>query len=654
MTCRPLRRLLPPAVVLAVLAAGLPAAPPALAAKRRPDAERLATLLKSAQHDKRKFLALIAAEKVRLRARQLCFVSAQDRVACLDLEEFVTSEFGNVADENFMRMALNDMTAVMGEVPGADTLAACGGAGLSLTHLLPTDTGPAEPGPPAGAGGTPNLGSIGPPAKGGGSAGRGAPSLWEPSGALKDTILGRCRAAQMSAIEGRLGEVSPRNEGWDRAVSSATSAMDAAVAACRESTTGPVSNPGAGGGGADAAPTPAPATPSAPDGTPDGTAGAGSPQPPAPTPADDGKGTAKMSAPDAVMWALNESLGAASVLVSAASNPGAAVVGAIGVVAGAGQLSGDAETAEFAGHVGTVSQLAGFAFDAVEAVETGAAAAGAEAVLPVAGAFFAGYGATRLVNEATDGAVDRAAVDVAGAVSDAIFNLSNFGSISGPKGSRSRPSDDSGRSRCQKARDAWKRFKEYCSQPGNDWHTYDCMIFVARMNGCADPGVVNPAPGEDFTCTARCGGSPVATYSGDARAKGIAIGSGTFTGFSSGGASCEERRQAVCEQTEKLRNMLSTPSSEGRRITCAERASSQAQLQAELKLYARKKICERANDPDFCSTPVPGGPAGSRPSPGPLPTKLGTPVPGKPADGLPAPAPAPGKGGPPTLPAPKK
>jgi hypothetical protein len=66
---------------------------------------------------------------------------------------------------------------------------------------------------------------------------------------------------------------------------------------------------------------------------------------------------------------------------------------------------------------------------------------------------------------------------------------------------------DSGdrRSRCQKAEDAWESFKAFCEQ--SHWQIYKCQSFLARMNNCPDPALINISPEGDPVCRARTTGS---------------------------------------------------------------------------------------------------------------------------------------------------
>ena len=44
-------------------------------------------------------------------------------------------------------------------------------------------------------------------------------------------------------------------------------------------------------------------------------------------------------------------------------------------------------------------------------------------------------------------------------------------------------------------------FKSYCDQ--SQWKAWQCVSFLAKANGCADPRLINPGPeGDDMPCPA--------------------------------------------------------------------------------------------------------------------------------------------------------
>jgi hypothetical protein len=63
------------------------------------------------------------------------------------------------------------------------------------------------------------------------------------------------------------------------------------------------------------------------------------------------------------------------------------------------------------------------------------------------------------------------------------------------------PPGEGGAKTCEDAKKAWEKFKGYCES--NGWQTYECMSFVAHLNKCADPSLVNPGPEGAYTCSAR-------------------------------------------------------------------------------------------------------------------------------------------------------
>jgi thiol-disulfide isomerase/thioredoxin len=67
------------------------------------------------------------------------------------------------------------------------------------------------------------------------------------------------------------------------------------------------------------------------------------------------------------------------------------------------------------------------------------------------------------------------------------------------------PVDESGMSKCEQLAQTWERIKEYCSQPGNDWQSYNCQEILRVFTGCADSALVYPTPEGGLGCPLKSG-----------------------------------------------------------------------------------------------------------------------------------------------------
>lgn len=588
------------ALVLAALAVvALPAT-----AGRRPDLDRLKQIVARHPGDIAGIRRELAGLDVTLRVRDFCTVTQHDRVSCVDLDALIKSELPGSADQNMLRLALNDALDVLGKDGGGamDTLAACSNAhGDGFTDVFAVGGGPQIGGPS----GPLDVKTL---------AGRAKPDFGDISATLSGSAAGsmvkRCRDAQMGRIRSQLGQATPGDPGYQKAVDNAVSGMDAAAAQCRDGNGAIALDPSGDGSGAA----------KKPDKTPDGSA--------APKPGEGGeaggKEGEKRNPGDTVVAAMNVAKGIAEVILNAAetaAHPGSAlaktVVSAVATAGSATGVVANSETAENVARAADVTTAVVELAAAAPAHAAGTAAVvGFDLALPVAAAGAGGYAAERLVNAATGGAIDRAAVDAVGAVSDWYFNRTN--DIPSGKGGGTRlpnPTGD-GKPSCADLQARWNAFKSYCSQPGNNWRTYDCAVFVAKMNGCADPAIINPGPEGDYSCRARCG-------------RGITS------------STCTEDAVAACEAREKLKGQLAQPvrDGNGKVASCLNYYNGLAGLRGQLVTTIKKKLCERAQG-DFCdgtsgSGGAGAGPVGNRPVPAPNPAlpKPATPrlpVPGAP------------------------
>lgn len=519
------------------------------AASRTPDALRRA----------------LASTPVTLRVERFCYVTGQHpaRAFCtLPLDRLIRDEFGfSPADKRLVALALNDAWDVLGggSANGGD-LVACGGAAAgSVTDLLPmrrsrpfgaadipTNFDPLPTGPgQSRAGALPGMDSLKTPRP---SPGGAVESI---GGADYTALVGACRSQQASRLRAGLGASIPGDARWGQAVQSATGAMDAAVAQCREDDRkGLISQPVNPGGGTTGGP---PAT------TPPSTS------PPATTPPEPSEPAKKKSLPEVlpsvaqsvvgivsggVAVAEAGGLGAAGQVVGNCTTPTKCVIGATvgtagAVLSAAGVVTDDEAIA-----------VAGSAVDATGALVSLATiaggATGAAAILPVLGIATGTVGAWKLGKwsaDAMSGTYARWA--------EAWWERKHG------SGDAQRPAGEGGPPNCAEIAARWNHFKAYCSQPGNDWRSYDCMRFVARMNGCVDPGLVNPGPEGDYVCTAPCRD-----------------------------AACQaERRRYACEQDEKRRGGISRPNPDGGALSCAAHFDATLDLESQM----RSRMCERAS-----------------------------------------------------------
>jgi hypothetical protein len=442
-----------------------------------------------------KLRTLLAKEQVVRVTKRVCVVRANDDVSCAMVEDALRGL--GAADQALLSLSLNDLNDVLGGNSATDTMAICGNAAMSgATHLIPVSGGPTASST-LGSGRMVNA-SI-----------TTRPSAMVGAG-LRSTVaqnaLGACRAAQSASIQSGLGASAPGDAGYQRAVDNAVAAMDGVVAACSDGGRSMISMPGQGStstpknGDPKGPPKPAPPAATPPESTP---------PPPATTPPPPAA-KAEPNALEVALGAVNVCIGMAGTLedaLGASANPAGAILGAIGTVAGAGGLIGN-ETADT---IGNAADVLGGLLTVAQSVGGGTVAVGFDTVFPLAGAFSAGYAATRVINDATHGAIDRGAVDAFGSVSDAYFDATGTTLF--------RPAPEGGKPSCAEVQARWARFKASCSQPGNNWQTYDCMLFVARLNSCADPALVNPGPQGDYACRAGHSAAESAALACEERAK---------------------------------------------------------------------------------------------------------------------------------------
>lgn len=508
-----------------------PSANPKGAKSKRPSRDHFVRLVQANRGDAPAMRRAFENADIRLAVRRICKVTGNhpSRVSCVDTESVLDQLQLSPSDRQIFRLGLNDFWEASGGAAAGGDLTACGGATAdSLTALIPTSGG--SSGPSIGSSGSSKSGKSG-----------GGQVL---TGTAASSKMSACSASQRAGVTGGLGLYTPGSPGYRAAVGNAQSFLGGIAGSCRESGNSMVAAP------------------------------SGSSQP--------------MTAGGALSWVA----GATADLAGAMDDvlkAGAACAGGAGSCAGgvakaliSAGVSAAADGSELVGAEGT-------AVDIIDGVSTGldivsaivtvteaaaagtAAVAASEVVLP---AMVVAAGAVAIgtpIGNAIAGAADPLYVAAADFINGVDTSTTKTDSTKPSKpaagGGASRPTGD-GRPSCSEMADRAAAFNAYCSQPGNDWQSYDCMLFVARLNGCADPGLVRPVPGEDFQCSAP--------------------------------RSEAAKQQAACEQRDKLRGMLSSrPSDAGSASKCRAVGTSRANLQQE----HRANLCTHVSVDDasgFC------------------------------------------------------
>jgi hypothetical protein len=537
----------------------------------------------------------LADLRVEEKVKKICYASPRKSVSCIAVGDVLNKEVLHPADRSLLQLALNDLLNVVGAPEGADVLTLCGDSTNSgVTHLIPIK---------AEVGSSPSalLDSLQPGPRGVSKQSRLA-RTWSLSGGRADTLTSACRDAQGRSIQAGLGAYTPGDPGYRDARENAVAAMDAAVQNCKDSGSSIFPADPAG----DSSATPPTGTDANPDtsrtdnadesGT-DASANGDS----------GGEAARQQNALEAIVSVLNLALGTAETIIEAvgpsmgmsgSASPVSVAVGVVGAVAGAAGLAGN-ETAETVGNTAqvvstltTVSKVVSAgqlkAVVSSEAAATTAGVVSAEAALfPVLAAGFGGYAAVRLANTVTDGRVDRKAVDAFGVLADAKWRSDNAAPAGGDVKRPVPGGVEGGKPLCAAMQANWQRFKNYCSQPGNNWRTYDCMLFVARLNGCADPALINPGPNGDYACASRC-----------PALKGLARSAKRSVEGEAGAGTCQqERLVAACEAEERRKGVETgrAGAQTGGRSGCKDSAAGVVNLQQQLKELVLKDMCQRVS-----------------------------------------------------------
>jgi len=545
------------ACVLLLAAAIVPAAGTAQRLPTRAPAGRTARQLHSTAElaaavggDIRRLPAVLRSSEVVSSLRRICAVSSPERVTCSSVDEIARFLRLQPSDEKLMRLGLNDFVAGLG-LPGTDqTLFMCMGQGT---------LGPAQFGSTGGGGlSAPAAMSLG-GARGPSTftAGQGL-SAATHAPAMGDRSAMSRQCGSSARTSGIFGAASATNQNYQRAVSAAVAVMDQAMGQCRESGMSRVATQPAG----------STTTPAA--GTTD-------------QPKDDKPKNSGEQAIDNVTTWFSVWAGATELVVAVAEGniPGA-ILGVAGVAGDADNIAADGtatgETNEVVQAAGTTSTVTSLVVTALtEGTSAVAAGTAIAAVGAAAGTLAVVVPATRWADEKT-GFGDAV-------VNWAVSRTENSDAYKQQYGIRDGPAPgETDKLTCAQMQAAWQRFRDYCSQPGNNWQTYDCAKFVARMNGCADPATVNPGPNGDYVCRAK--------------------------------ASKREKAIQACEAQRKKTDMIAQRTSDMRRPSCASAVDQLGSARANAQAIFRERQCTKANPGDegpICPGAAPAGGGGAAP-----------------------------------------
>ena len=512
-----------------------------------------AELIAAVGSDIRRLPSVLQSSEVVSSLRRICAVSSPERVTCSSVDEISRFLRLQPSDDKLMRLGLNDFMAGLG-LPGTDqTLFMCMGQGT---------LGPARFGSTGGAGLTApagmSLGGTRGPATF--TAGQNLSAVTRAP-AMGDRSAMSRKCGSSSRTSGLFGAASATDQNYQRAVNAAVAVMDQAMGQCRESGMSPVAD--------------------APSG---GSTSSGTDKPKEEKPKNSGEQAIENVTTWFSVWAGATERIAVAV---AERNIPALVVGVAGLagdvdkIAADGTATGDTnETLQDAGDAATIAQ---FAVTAVtEGATTVAAGTAITAIGAAAGTLAVVVPATRWVDNKTG-------------LGDAVVNWAvsrNENSVEYKKqyGIQHAPAPgETDRATCAQMQAAWQRFRDYCSQPGNNWQTYDCAKFVARMNGCADPATVNPGPNGDYVCRAR--------------------------------PTTRDRAIRACEAQRRKIDMIGYRTSDAQRPSCASAVDRLTSARANAQAIFRERQCTKANPGDdgpICPGAAPAGGGGSvppRPSP---------------------------------------
>jgi hypothetical protein len=504
----------------------------------RPTRRLFLQMIVDTRGDRAAMRAAIENANVLPKVQRICHVFGgySPKAFCVRAVDAINQLAVSPGDQQMINMSLNDLWEQLGGAPTGGDLNTCGGrAALSVTNVMA--------GPSVGVGtAVLSAGLLG--------SKRSPPGVQSLTGANAASKVSGCRNAQLARLGAGLGFSNlPGGAGYQQAVANTQAYLQSAAASCRDSGNSLIAAPGSGGS----------------------------------------TGTQSRGLGDALSWVA----GATSDLASGMQAAGDAMEGctskakcalsivsaAVGAVSDANDLTGNnSDTAKVVAAVDTALDIAGAAVEVAGAVAAGTATvAAADAVLPAIAVGTAAYTVATPVGNAVANAMDPLYVKAADYINGVDDNPAPSGSATSTTPTKSTtpsatmPSQLGDSRSCADAAAAMQAFVSYCSQPGNSWQSYDCMSVVARLNGCADPGLVLPAPDQESICVGR--------------------------------ASEAQKRQTACAQRQKIRDMLAHPGSGGDRNASLSGCPLLTTTTIQLLDAQRRRVCLAANVDDssnFC------------------------------------------------------
>lgn len=466
----------------------------------RPTRRLLAGMIVAANGDKGALRRAIENANVTLKVRRLCHVSAgyPGKAVCVNAADIIAELQRSAADTQLMIMSLNDLWESLSNRPEGGDIDTCAGrSAASVTNIVAS----VSSGGLAGFGGSLNsnrsVGGLSAP----GGLGRGTSSTAGTiarqtlDGGAAANKVSACRSAQRASLGGSMGTRNvPGSPAYREAVARAQTFLTGVADSCSNR-----SNNGLIAAGSTGTTNPPRNDPPPPPAT----------QPPEKKPGAAADANKAISTAEVVTNVTNDVLQSGSQILEHCGTSkfgcGVAVVtAALGAAASLDLIKAGADGTDPNAplqEIDLVADIGGAAVEFIIAAGTAGEVTLMSGLLPAVGAGVFGYSITSSLGVGQAIANSSVVSNVTGALADGLWSLKNSSSSNQPPTQRpgaGQPREE-GMS-CADMAAAAARFNQYCSQPGNDWQSFDCMSYVALLNGCADPGVITPAPGEDYQC----------------------------------------------------------------------------------------------------------------------------------------------------------
>ncbi|MEO5571119.1 MAG: hypothetical protein ABIT08_15665 [Bacteroidia bacterium] len=400
----------------------------------------------------------ILALKVTFKTKRIAVNLSDNRVGGVLIDELLKGF--DLPDQTILRMGLEDMMelAGMSGIKTPETLLACmGGGGMAGGENITDLVGINISGSGASVSGlhTTSNGIIG-------SNKGGLNSVYSSfNDSQIKTANNACRSAQVAGLSGGLGLTPPGSPGYQGAVNAAKGKMENGLTNCDDGI-----NPIAGSGGQTSSDI-------MEEGTDDMIVGAD-------------KVLKVVSSVDLGRGAIESGIDLAK------GNNAKAVWGIVSTTVG---ITGEMSVEELK-DVQDGVKLIDFGISAGEFVAS-------PNPMTVYGVIVGAYGVGEVI---ADRFTDKWAQKVSDKQADKTFEEANAERIRKKNEKNNTPNSsiapgETGKATCESIRQGWKNFSNYCD--GNGWQTYECARFVAMMNGCADPALVNPGPEGSYSCSGR-------------------------------------------------------------------------------------------------------------------------------------------------------